>query len=305
MPNSPSLAGRHIGAHLYTSGASNARVDMAGRLHGKVAVVTGATAGIGLGTAKRFVREGATVIISSRREEAGWKAQAILREMATGGEVHYVQGDMGKKAEVEAIVDRAIDDFGRIDVLINNAQGFTQSMPIMDKPDWHFQKSLDTGLFGSKWAMQRAFPVMKELGGGSIVNMSSHWAWTCPPNLSDYGANKAALEALTRAAANEWGRYNINVNIVVPYSKSATWEKYAANDPAAAARTTKVNPLHRIGDPEHDLGNLMLGLVTEDARFVTGQTFDCSGGLLVLRRVASNTENWKPQPKSGAEGAKA
>jgi NAD(P)-dependent dehydrogenase (short-subunit alcohol dehydrogenase family) len=165
-------------------------------------------------------------------------------------------------------------------------------MPIIDKPDKHFQKSLDTGLFGTKWAMQRAVPVMKEQGGGSIVNMTSGWAWTAPANLSDYGSNKAALEALTRHAANEWGRYNINVNIVAPYSKSASWENYAKHNAEAASRSAALNPLKRIGDPEHDLGGLILGLVTEEARFITGQTFDGSGGMFYVRRNSSRTEDW-------------
>jgi NAD(P)-dependent dehydrogenase (short-subunit alcohol dehydrogenase family) len=266
---------------------------MAGRLAGKVAVITGGTAGIGFGTCKRFVREGATIVFSARKEEAGLRVQEELRAIAQGGEVHFMAGNVGVKEEIEAIVDRAIESFGRIDALVNNAQGFTQSMPIIEKPDRHFQKSLDTGLFGTKWAMQRAFPAMKAQGGGSMVNMTSGWAWTAPANLSDYGANKAAIEALTRHAANEWGRYNINVNVIAPYSKSAMWENYARNDPEAAARSAAVNPLKRIGDPEHDLGALILGLVTEEARFITGQTFDGSGGMLYLRHNSSSTESWE------------
>jgi NAD(P)-dependent dehydrogenase (short-subunit alcohol dehydrogenase family) len=265
---------------------------MALRLAGKVAVITGATAGIGLGTAKRFVKEGATVIFNARRPEAGAKAQALLRELAAGGEVHYVQADISVQEQVEAVIDRAVQGFGRLDALVNNAQSFVPIGPILTKPDKHYRHALEGGLFGTKWAMQRAFPTMRDQGGGSIVNFTSGWAWIAPPNLSDYAANKAALEALTRAAANEWGRYNINVNIVAPYSKSKSWERYAADNPIAAQASTKTNPLKRIGDPEHDLGGLILGLVTEGARFITGQTFDGSGGVLYLRRNYSSTEDW-------------
>jgi NAD(P)-dependent dehydrogenase (short-subunit alcohol dehydrogenase family) len=270
-------------------------LGMAGRLEGKVAVVTGGTAGIGLGTCKRFLQEGATVIFSARREERGRAVEAELRALARGGEVHFVQGDVGVREQIEAVADRAILGFGRIDALVNNAQGFTQSMPIMEKPDRHYQKSFDTGIFGTKWAMQRALPAMKAQGGGSIVNMTSGWAWTAPANASDYGANKAAIEALTRHAANEWGRFNINVNIVAPYSKSAMWEKYAAHSPEVAYRSSQNNPMRRIGDPVDDLGGLILGLVTEEARFITGQTFDGSGGSLYLRRNYSDTESWTEQ----------
>jgi NAD(P)-dependent dehydrogenase (short-subunit alcohol dehydrogenase family) len=267
---------------------------MSGRLAGKVAVVTGATAGIGLGTAKRFVKEGATVIFTARRAEAGARTEALLREMAAGGEVHYVQADIGVKEQIEAVIDRALS-FGRLDVLVNNAQGFVPIGPILTKPDAQYRHALETGLFATKWAMQRALPTMRDQGGGSIVNMSTGWAWIAPPNLSDYAVNKAALEALTRSAANEWGRYNINVNIVWPYSKSKSWERYAADNPAAAKRSAALNPLKRIGDPEADLGGLILGLVTEEARFITGQTFDCGGGHVVLRRSYSSTEDWAAQ----------
>jgi NAD(P)-dependent dehydrogenase (short-subunit alcohol dehydrogenase family) len=268
---------------------------MAGRLAGKVAVVTGATAGIGLGIAKLFVKQGATVIFNARRAEAGEKTETLLREIATGGEVHFVRADVGVKEEIEAVIDRAVQGFGRIDALVNNAQGLVRIGPIMEKPDRHYQRSLDSGFFGSKWAMQRAFPAMRDQGGGSIVNMTSGWAWSAPPNTSDYAANKAAIEALTRSAANEWGRYNINVNVIAPYSKSASWEKYAAENPAAATASAASNPLRRVGDPELDLGGLALGLVTEEARFITGQTFDGSGGAFYLRRIHSSTEDWAAQ----------
>jgi NAD(P)-dependent dehydrogenase (short-subunit alcohol dehydrogenase family) len=264
---------------------------MRGRLEGKVAVITGATAGIGLGAAKRFVKEGATVIFNARRPEAGAKTESLLREIATGGEVHYVQADISVQEQIEAVVDRALQ-FGRLDALVNNAQAFVPTGPIMTTPDKHYRHAIEGGLFATKWAMQRAFPAMRDQGGGSIVNMSTGWAWTTPPNLSDYGANKAALESLTRSAANEWGRYNINVNIIWPYSKSKSYERYVQDNPEAARKSAARNPLKRVGDPETDLGGLILGLVTEEARFITGQTFDGGGGHVGLRRSYSDTEDW-------------
>ena len=268
---------------------------MASRLAGKVAVITGGTAGIGLGTAKAFVKQGATVIFNSRKPEAGARTEGLLRELATGGEVHYVQADVSMKEQVEAVIDRAIKDFGRLDALVNNAQRLVTVKPIMVKPDEDYQNSLNGGFFASKWAMQRAFPAMRDQGGGSVVNMTSGWAWQAPPNSSDYAATKAAIEALTRSAANEWGRFNINVNVIAPYSKSKSWEKYEAANPEAARRSQQANPLKRAGDPEFDLGALALGLVTEEARFITGQTFDGSGGAFYLRRTHSATEAWSDQ----------
>jgi len=265
---------------------------MTGRLAGKVAVVTGATAGIGLGTAMRFVREGATVVFNGRRANSGAETEALLRELARGGQVCFVQADVGVKEQVEAVIDRAIKDFGRVDALVNNAQRLVTVKPIMAKPDEDYQSSLGGGFFASKWAMQRAFPIMREQGGGSVVNMTSGWAWQAPVNTSDYAATKAAIEALTRSAANEWGRYNINVNVIAPYAKSKSWAKYEAANPEAARLSQASNPLKRAGDPEFDLGSLALGLVTDEARFITGQTFDGSGGGFYLRRTHSSTEAW-------------
>jgi NAD(P)-dependent dehydrogenase (short-subunit alcohol dehydrogenase family) len=264
---------------------------MSGRLAGKVVVITGATAGIGFGTARRFVKEGATLIFNARGAEAGIKTQGLLREMARGGEVHYVKADIGIKEQMEAVIDRAVEGFGRIDALVNNAQGIPPVRPIMKKPDEDYRYSLEAGLFATKWAMQRAFPAMRDQGGGSIVNTTSSWAWMAPPNTSDYNTNKAALEALTRSAANEWGRYNININIVAPVSRSAGWDNFEAANPEGAKATRMFNPLKRVGDPEFDLGSLALGLISEEARFITGQTFDGGGGSLNLRRIHSGTEN--------------
>jgi NAD(P)-dependent dehydrogenase (short-subunit alcohol dehydrogenase family) len=109
--------------------------------------------------------------------------------------------------------------------------------------------------------------------------------------VSDYAANKAALEAFTRSAANEWGRYNINVNIVAPVSKSAGWDNFERADPEGAKLVSQFNPLRRVGDPEFDLGVLALGLISESARFITGQTFDGGGGALNLRRAYNATED--------------
>jgi NAD(P)-dependent dehydrogenase (short-subunit alcohol dehydrogenase family) len=265
---------------------------MAGRLAGKVAVITGATAGIGLGTAKRFVSEGATVVFNGRRANTGAETEALLRELATGGEVCFVQADVSVKEQIDSVIDRALKDFGRIDALVNNAQRLVTVKPIIVKPDEDYQHSLNGGLFASKWAMQRAFPAMRDQGGGSVVNMTSGWAWQAPVNASDYAATKAAIEALTRVAANEWGRYNINVNVIAPYAKSKSWEKYEKANPEAAMFSQASNPLKRAGDPEFDLGSLALGLVTEEARFINGQTFDGSGGAFYLRRTHSATEAW-------------
>ena len=163
-------------------------------------------------------------------------------------------------------------------------------MPIMRKPDEHYRYSFESGFFATKWAMEAAFPAMRDQGGGSIVNTCSVWGIQCPPNTSDYAGNKAALEGLTRSAAQEWGRHNINVNIVAPSAISAGFLNWQAANPQLAAAVLAQNPLGRMGNAEEDLGSLALGLVSEHARFITGQTFDGGGGNCFLRRVDPGTD---------------
>lgn len=260
-----------------------------GRLAGKVAVITGATSGIGKGTARRFVREGATVVFNARTESSGLQTEEELRSLVPGAKVKFIRADISIKSDIQGVVEYAIKTFGRIDALINNAQGIPPLRSIMNKPDEDHRYSLESGFFASKWAMQAAFPAMREQGGGSIVNTTSVWGIICPPNASDYSANKAAIEALTRSAAQEWGRYNINVNVVAPSARSAGYLVWAKANPEVARAVSEQNPLKRLGDPEHDLGSLALGLVTEDARFITGQTFCGGGGNSFLRRIYSGT----------------
>ena len=261
-----------------------------GRLDGKVAVITGATSGIGKGTARHFVREGAAVVFNARTEADGHMTEQELRALAPGVQVKFIRADISIKEQIQGVIDYAIRTFGRLDALINNAQGIPPVRSIMTKPDEDYRYSFESGFFASKWAMQAAFPTMRDQGGGSIVNTTSMWGITCPPNVSDYSGNKAAIEALTRSAAQEWGRYNINVNVVAPSAISAAFHNWAEANPEMARLVVEQNPLKRMGDPEEDLGSLALGLVTEDARFITGQTFCGGGGNSFLRRMNGGTD---------------
>ena len=261
-----------------------------GRLAGKVAVITGATSGIGKGTARRFVREGATIVFNARTEATGLQTEEELRALMPGAKVKFVRADISVKEQIQGVVEYAVKTFGRIDALINNAQGIPPVGPTMKKPDEDYRYSFESGFFASKWAMQAAFPTMRDQGGGGIVNTTSVWGIICPPKVSDYSGNKASIESLTRSAAQEWGRYNINVNVVAPSSVSAGYLVWAKANPDAARMVNEQNPLKRTGDPEHDLGSLALGLVTEDARYITGQTFCGGGGNSFLRRIYAGTD---------------
>lgn len=260
------------------------------RLAGKVAVITGATSGIGRGIARRFVREGATVYFAARGEAAGRETEAELRQIATGGAAVFIAADLSDREKITSVVRRAVQDTGRVDVLVNNGQGIPPLKSLLNKPDDEFDYALRTGLYATKWMMTEAFSTMRDQGGGAIINMSSVYGLTGVVNGADYSAAKEAIRAITRTAANEWGRYNIRVNVVNPAAESAGLANWANANPEFYRNSLELIPLKRYGEPEADLGGLVLGLATDDARFITGQTFGGDGGMSMIRRKRSGTE---------------
>lgn len=260
------------------------------RLQGKVVVITGGSSGIGEGVARRFVREGATVFITARGVEAGRRVESDLRELAPEAHAHFIQADISLKTQLQGVIAQVLETCGRLDVLLNNAQGIPPVGSLLHKPDEDFRYSFESGVFATKWGMEAAFPAMKAQGGGSIINVCSYWGIISPVNTGDYSANKEAIRSITRTAANEWGRYGIRVNVIAPAAESAGYRNWKAANPEAAQASETVIPLRRIGDPEHDLGSLFLGLATEETTYITGQTFAGDGGMLNLRLIGAGTE---------------
>ena len=169
------------------------------RLAGKVAIVTGAGQGIGRGIAVVYAREGATVVVAERKEHRAERTAAEIR--AAGGRALALATDVSDRRDVTAMVERTLREFGRLDVLVNNAQGMHEHRPLEDLTDEEFDVFLVSGLKGTFWAMQAAFPAMKAQGGGRIINMVSLNALVGAPGLADYNATKAAIQALSRTAA--------------------------------------------------------------------------------------------------------
>lgn len=257
------------------------------RMKGRVAIVTGAGQGIGRGIAHRYAKEGAAVVIAELREGIGSRTEGELR--ALGAPALFVPTNVGRKHEVARMVAETIARFGRIDVLVNNAQGFTALTPLEGKTDEMFDKSLDTGLRATLWSMQAAFPHMKAQGGGSIINFGSRNGrdgafWT-----ADYNATKEAIIGLSRSAAREWGRYGILVNVICPGAETAGYVAYKNANPAQAAELESFIPLGRQGDPERDIGGVALFLATEDSAYLTGHVLYVDGGGHL------GTGVWKPK----------
>lgn len=246
-------------------------------LKDKIAVVTGAGGGIGRGIARCFAREGAAVLIAEIDEETGKAVERELHEL--GGRAHFFRTDVTKKESVEAAIQAAVDQFGGLDILVNNAFVPSPNVLLEDKTDEMFARTLDSSLWASWWAMRAALPHMRKRGGGKIVNLYSIDVETGAWLHADYNSAKAGVLGLTRSAANEWGRFNITVNAIAPTAMGATFHKLAAENPGFAERSASLRPLGRSGDPELDIGPVVVFLSSEMSRYVTGEAMHVDGGL--------------------------
>lgn len=250
---------------------------MTGLIEGKIAIVTGGAKGLGKGIARRFAREGASVIVVGRD---GGAAHAMA-ETLTADFGHPALGfavDMSVQADVEAMVARTVERFGRVDILINNAATLSPNILLEHKTDAMLQQVLGVALWGSWWAMRAAFPHMRAQGGGAIVNFYSIDAEVGAWLHADYNIAKSALIGLTRSAAVEWGRFGIRVNAVAPTGVGVVFEKLMEAMPTFREDMAAFNPLLKVGDPEEDIAPAVLFLASDMARFVTGEMLHVDGG---------------------------
>jgi NAD(P)-dependent dehydrogenase (short-subunit alcohol dehydrogenase family) len=247
-----------------------------GRLAGRVAIVTGAGQGIGRGVALVFAREGARVCVAELKPERGERTAQAIQD--AGGEAMAVAADVGRKADVLAMVEATVGRFGGVDVLVNNAQSFGPRTPVADLPEEQFDRVWTSGVKGTWWAMNAVRPLMAARGRGRIVNLVSLAAERGDAGLGDYNATKAGIAALSRTAAREWGRQGIVVNCIAPGAWTRRTQDWAARDPDGFARAMASRPIGRLGDPETDVAPVALFLASDDARFVTGHVFHVDGG---------------------------
>jgi len=248
------------------------------RLREKVALVTGAGQGIGEGIALAFAREGARVVVAELRPHRVERTVARIRE--GGGQSTGVVADVGVRADVEGMVAAAIDAYGQLDVLVNNAQGYALHTPLEQVTDEQFDFVLRTGAKATLWAMQAAFPHLARRGG-RIVNIVSLAAERGDPGLAPYNAAKLAILGLTRTAAREWGRHGILVNCIAPAALSRRGMEFAEREPDRYRRMMEARPIPRFGDPLQDIGPIAVFLASDESRYLTGHTIYADGGAHV------------------------
>lgn len=246
---------------------------MAGELAGRVAIVTGASRGLGRAIAELFVAEGARVAILDLKQP--W-AGAVADEInAAGGEAIGIGCDVADRAAVHAAVAETLAAFGQLDVLVNNAM-WNKYEPIPDITPETFDRMTRIGMGGIVWGIQAAAPAM-QAKGGAIVNIGSMAGRLGSPNALIYAGVKAGVDGLTRAASIELGRHNIRVNAIAP-STIATEGVLAMLSPEMMANRLGRSPLGRLGQTS-DIAETALWLASARASFINGQSIAVDGGL--------------------------
>ena len=244
---------------------------MSEALAGKVALITGAGAGIGEGIARRYADEGARVVVAELDGAAG---QAVAETI--GG--LFVSTDVSDRDQVENAVATAISEFGALDILVNNAWGGGGIGRVENKTDEQLAAGVAVGYYGPFWAMRAAYPHMKERGWGRVVNMCSLNGVNAHMGSLEYNAAKEALRALTRTAAREWAPTGVTVNALCPAAKSQAFFRAIGDYPELEAMADAANPMGRMGDPYDDIAPVAVFLASDASRYLTGNTLFVDGG---------------------------
>ena len=248
------------------------------KLEGKVAVVTGASKGIGASIAKHLAAEGAAVVVNYSSSKEGAE-RAVAEITGKGGKAIAVQANVAKKADIAHLFSETKKAFGRLDILVNNA-GIYEFLPLEEITEEHFHRQFDLNVLGLLLTTQEALKYF-DAAGGSVVNIGSIVSTFTPPGGSVYSATKAAVEAITRTLGKELGGRKIRVNAVAPgMVETEGTQTSGVTSPESAMRQQieSQTPLGRIGQPR-DIATVAVFLASEDAAWITGETWFVSGGF--------------------------
>lgn len=252
-----------------------------GALSGRAVIVTGTAQGVGKGIAAALLERGASVLLVDRDADV---FAANVDEFGSAGWVsEYLVADLRDPNSPGLIVDAALSRFGKVDALVNNAIATNEPKALVDITTEDYDLVFDVGPRATFLLMQAVHPAMKAAGEGVIVNLGSGWGTGGQSRFAAYGAAKEAIRGMSKAAAVEWGRDNIRVNVICPFADSPGvqfWQDVAPKDFDRALRAV---PLRRVGRTREDIGSVVAFLVSDDGGFITGQTIMVDGGMGVFR----------------------
>ena len=245
------------------------------RLDGKVALITGASKGIGAAMARGLAESGAQVVLSSRKLEAVDATAQALRD--DGLDAIGIAANMGNLDDIHALLEQTVDRYRGIDIIINNAATNPVYGPLQDTDMGAFDKIVDVNLKGPFELCKTAYPILKQRGGGSIIHISSIGGLRPESGIGIYSVSKAAIINLTRAMAQDWGTDNIRVNAICPGLIKTRFSEALWKDPATQQRFVNQIPLGRIGEPE-DLAGLAVYLASDASNYCSGGIYMVDGG---------------------------
>lgn len=249
------------------------------RLADRVAIVSGAGQGVGRGIALALAREGAAVLIAELDAE---KASRTAGEIeALGERARAVATDVRHRAQVEAAVAAAVESFGGVDILVNNAQTQHPPLPFEETTAADMESVVASGVLGTFHFMQACFPWLRRRGG-KIINLASAAGLMGHAGFTSYAVAKEGIRALTKVAAREWGPHGIHVNVICPLAETPGSQAWSRAHPDRARAMLRTIPLGRLGDPETDIGRAVVFLASPDSDYVTGLTMMIDGGQTIL-----------------------
>ena len=259
-------------------------------LKGKTAIITGAgravlsdgrCGSIGYGIATAYAKEGANLVITGRNEKKLLDAKEEL-ERLYGIKVLTVVADVNAGADNEAIVNnviaKSIEEFGRIDVLINNAQASASGVTIAEHTTEQFDLAMYSGLYAAFYYMKACYPHLKETKG-TVINFASGAGLFGNFGQCSYAAAKEGIRGLSRVAATEWGKDGINVNVICPLAWTAQLENFQKAYPEAFEANVEMPPMGHYGDPETEIGRVCVQLASPDFKYLSGETLTLEGGM--------------------------
>lgn len=248
---------------------------------GRAVLSDGKCGSIGYGIATAYAKEGANLVITGRNIS---KLNAAKEELESkyGVKVLALQADVNDKSDNEktiaSVMERIKEEFGRLDVLINNAQASASGVPLKDNTTEQFNLALYSGLYATFYYMKHAYPLLKETKG-SVINFASGAGLFGNYGQCAYAAAKEGIRGLTRVAATEWAKDGINVNIICPLAWTSQLEQFEKAYPEAYKANVHVPPMGHFGDSEKEIGRVCVMLATEDFKYLTGETLTLEGGL--------------------------